>query len=468
MSNIFVKKTEFNCSKEELFNWHERDFALERLSPPFDPVEVIKKEGKGIDIGAKVALKMHIGIFPYTWKAKHTEYIQNEMFADIQTKGPFSFWKHTHIITPSDDDKAYLEDRIEYSLPFGFILNKLLKKKIESTLDVIFRYRHKILENDLLLHKESANSKKSILIAGASGQVGSALIPFLSTGGHKVIRLVRTNKNLSENQLFWDPQKGVLDLSKAGKIDVVINLSGENIGEGRWTETKKKKIIDSRTLTTKLLVDEILKMEVPPEVMISASAIGFYGNTGETIVTEENEKGTDFISEVCELWEDAAKPVKKGGTRLVTARIGVVCSPLGGALEKLLTPAKIGFGGKLGNGKQHMSWISMDDILGTFNFFMTEKRCEGPFNLCTNESISNLNMVKLIGKVLKRPSFFTVPSFIIKILFGQMGDEIVLSNMRVKPEKLQNMGYQFIWEDFEAYLKFVLGKSSKKQYKKDH
>ncbi|MCP3922922.1 MAG: TIGR01777 family protein [Desulfobacterales bacterium] len=456
-TNIFIKKTEFNCSKEELFEWHEREFALERLSPPFDPVKVISRKGSGIEIGAKVTIKMHAGLIPFIWKAEHTEYKKPDEFADIQVSGPFSFWKHTHTITDSGN-KAFLEDKIEYSLPFGFILNKLFRKKIESNLSSIFKFRHKTLANDLILHSKYGKERKIILIAGASGQLGSALIPFFSTGGHKVIRLVR-REHINQNEIFWDPSKGFLDLSKAGKIDAIINLSGENIGEGRWTKSKKAKIIESRTKTTKLLVDEILKLDDPPEVFISSSAIGFYGNTKENIVNEKSEQGSDFISEVCKLWEDAARSVEKAGVRLLNARIGVVCSPLGGALEKLITPTKMGFGGKLGSGKQHMSWIGMDDILGIFYYFIHDKKISGPVNICTPDSITNYDMIKAIGKALKRPTFFTVPSFIIKILFGKMGDEIVLSDMRVKPEVLINSSYEYICDDFDEYLKFVLGKN---------
>jgi len=451
----FTKQSLINAPAEDVFQWHARPGALERLSPPWEPLEVIEHHGD-INRGATVLLKMKAGPFYYRWAAEHTDYQENRMFRDRQKRGPFAFWSHTHTFQPDRSGGCLMQDEIEYALPadpFSRPFVPVIQKKLER----IFNYRHRTLAHDLALHnarrlKQSLN----IVIAGASGLIGRAIIPFLTTGGHQVTRLVRKTA-ISANQLFWDPSAGKLERSVLNDTDVMICLSGESIAQGRWTKAKKRKIIESRTKTTALIAETIAKMESPPKVLLNASAIGFYGNQGDLTLTEDGGCGADLISAVCRDWEKAAAPAQKRGIRVVFLRIGVVLTPCGAALEKMLLPFKMGLGGKFGSGNQYISFIGIDDVIGAIYHIINNDALEGPVNIVAPDPVTNLEFTKTFGKVLKRPTFFTVPEIAIKTVFGQMGQEILLSGVRVEPQKLVASGYNFRNPDLEGVLRHLLG-----------
>ena len=296
-----------------------------------------------------------------------------------------------------------------------------------------------------------------ILISGASGTIGQALVSLLQTCGHEVIVLVRKTKDLLDHQLFWDPYKGILDIEKAGNIDAVINLNGIDISKGRWTEKQKRLIIDSRVIPTRLLADKIKNMTRKPEVFISASAIGFYGDRNKKSVTETDAKGDFFISNVCKLWEDASLEAQKAGVRTVMLRTGVVLTPLGGALAKMVLPFKLGMGVVLAKGRQYMSWISMDDEISAILFILKSDKIKGPVNLTAPEPVTNREFSKTLARVFSRKVFFTMPKFMIKAVWGQMGRETLLASFRVKPEKLLNNGFIFQHKTLFSALKDLLG-----------
>jgi len=451
----FAKQSLINAPTEDVFQWHARPGALERLSPPWDPIEVIEQRG-GINKDASVLLKMKAGPFCYRWAAEHTDYEENRLFKDRQKRGPFAFWSHTHTFQPDQSGGCLMKDQIQYALPFDPISRPFVPV-IQKKLERIFDYRHTTLAHDLTLH--NARSKKEplkIVISGASGLIGRAIIPFLTTGGHQVTRLVRKKKALP-NQLFWDPFAGKLKRSALKNADVIINFSGENIGQGRWTKAKKRKIIQSRIKTTTLLSETISNLEPPPKVFLNASAIGYYGNQGDLTQTEDNVCGADFISEVCNDWERAAAPAQKRGIRVVFLRIGVVLTPNGGALKKMMLPFKMGLGGKFGSGRQYISFIGIDDVIGTIYHIINNDSLEGPVNIVAPKPVTNLEFTKILGKVLKRPTLFTAPEIAIKSLFGEMGQEILLSGTRVEPQKLLSSGYTFRNPDLEGVLRHLLG-----------
>lgn len=457
---IFKKISRIKAPVEDVFKWHERSGALERLSPPWDPLEVISKE-PGIDVGTQVEMYIKAGPLPakIRWVAEHTLYEKDRMFQDRQVKGPFNHWIHTHTFTTVDKGETMLEDCIEYALPLPPFGNLFGGRSIKKKLDRIFRYRHKTTAQDLVDHLSRQNKKPlHILMSGASGVVGSSLIPFFTTGGHRVTRLVRKKPLQNENERFWDPQKGILDIGDADNFDVVIHLSGESIGQGRWSPNKKKKIIDSRNMTTSLIANSIAKLKKPPQAFLCASAIGYYGDRGDEVMTEENECGADFISNVCSQWENAAIPAQKKGIRVVFLRIGVVLSPVGGALQRLLPSFNIGLGGKVGSGRQYMSWISMDDLIGTVYHAINDDNLSGPVNIVAPAPVSNLELVRTLGKVISRPAIFTIPAWLIKLVFGEMGQEILLASTRVKPEKITAAGYQFRHPELEGALRHLLGR----------
>jgi len=451
----FTKQSLINAPIEDVFKWHTRAGALERLSPPWEPIEVIEQHG-GINKGASVLMKMKAGPFHYRWAAEHTDYHKNRLFKDRQKRGPFASWNHTHTFQDDQSGGCLMQDQIEYALPadpFTRPFVPVIRKKLER----IFHYRHTTLAYDLALHQTRRSKPPlNILISGASGLIGSAIIPFFTTGGHSVTRLVR-KKTASLNQVSWDPRAGKLEPSQLENRDVVINFSGENIGQGRWSDAKKRIIIESRTRTTALIAETIAGLEKPPKVLINASAIGYYGNQGDLPLTEDAGCGDAFISQVCRDWEKAAAPAQKKGIRVVFLRLGVVLAPGGGALEKMLLPFKMGLGGKFGSGRQYMSFIGIDDVIGSVWHIINHDALEGPVNIVAPRPVTNLEFTQTLGKVLKRPTMFSVPEIAVRSVFGEMGKELLLASTRVEPQKLTASGYKFRNPDLEDVLRHLLG-----------
>lgn len=289
-----------------------------------------------------------------------------------------------------------------------------------------------------------------ILIAGSSGFIGSALVPYLKSQGHEVIRLVRNAPKGSD--ILWDPQAGHLANDAIENFDAVINLAGENIGDGRWTTARKKKILDSRVNSTKLIAETIAKLKSPPKVWLNGSSVGFYGNTGDTLVREGSPLGQGFLAEVTHAWEEAAKPAEGLGVRIVMLRTGAVLGKDGGMLKKLLLPFKLGLGGVLGSGHQYLSWITLQDWIHSIPFLL-EHNIQGPVNLVTPRPVTNYEFTKALGQVLGRPTFFAVPSFAVRLAFGEMADELILSSSRVDPQRLKDAGYPFQYPELLQALK---------------
>jgi hypothetical protein len=321
----------------------------------------------------------------------------------------------------------------------------------------MFTYRHRVLKYDLEHHGD-ATPKKRILVSGASGTIGSVLVPFLRTCGHEVIRLVRKKKDLLPDEYFWDPYKGILDLETAGPIDAVINLNGVDISRGRWTAHQKKRIIDSRTMSTRLLVEKMKGLDPKPGVFISSSAIGFYGDGENQILTESSSMGNCFISTVCRQWETASKDARDAGIRTVQLRIGVVLTPSGGALARMALPFKTGCGVRLAHGRQYMSWISMDDAVSSILYVLNTDTIQGPVNLTAPNPVTNTVFSKTLAGVFSKRVFFVMPKFIALLLWGEMGEETLLTSARVRPEKLLKNGFSFQHQTLLPALKDVLGR----------
>ena len=294
-----------------------------------------------------------------------------------------------------------------------------------------------------------------IAVTGASGLVGSALLSFLASNKHACTKLVRSSPTGSD-EVRWDPATGQIAAAAIEGFDAVIHLAGEPIAEGRWTSAKKSKIRDSRVDATKRLAEGLVKLNRPPGVLIAASAIGFYGNRGDEVLTEESAAGTGFLAEVCREWEKAAEPVVKAGIRVVNLRIGVVLSKFGGALPRMLLPFRMGVGGKIGSGKQYMSWIALDDLIGAAYHILTNNALSGPVNAVSPNPVTNLEFTKALGKVLSRPTLFPLPGVAARIALGEMADELLLASQRVKPARLIAGGFPFKFVEIESALRAVL------------
>lgn len=297
----------------------------------------------------------------------------------------------------------------------------------------------------------------NILISGATGMVGTAVDSLLSLNGHRVVRLVRV-KPQSIDEVEWHPATGEIDRSKLEDLDAVIHLAGENIASGRWTVSKKAKIKNSRVQGTVLLSKAVASLKKPPKVFISASAIGYYGDRGETLLDESSPPGKNFLSEVCVDWEEATEPAVRKGIRVVPARFGMILSASGGALEKMLLPFRLGLGGVLGNGWQYMSWITLDDVVGAIQHVLSRESLKGPVNLVAPKPVTNLEFTKTLGKILHRPTIFPMPAFVACMAFGEMADELLLASTRVEPKKLLTSGYQFRHPELEGALQGLIGK----------
>jgi uncharacterized protein (TIGR01777 family) len=280
-----------------------------------------------------------------------------------------------------------------------------------------------------------------VLVTGSHGLVGSQLVQSLSSNGHQVVRLVRANP--SEDQIVWDPRHGQIDKERLEGFDAVVHLAGENIASGRWTSAKKSSIRASRVEGTKLLCKALSYLSRPPKVLVCASAIGYYGDRGREVLTETSPAGSGFLAELCQEWESATEAAKQKNIRVVLLRIGVVLSRKGGALMKMLPPFKMGAGGKLGSGKQYMSWISLDDLIGSINHVLAHNELSGPVNAVAPNPVTNIQFTAALGASLRKPTIFAVPRFAAQMLLGEMADELLLSGSFVKPDKLQASGYTF-------------------------
>jgi uncharacterized protein (TIGR01777 family) len=308
-----------------------------------------------------------------------------------------------------------------------------------------------------------------ILIAGSSGLVGTALRDHLNAQGHEVAVLKRSefvpnSKNScgghcsckEYGEILWNPDAGLLDLDSIEGFDAFVNLAGENIFHRRWSEQEKKLILESRVKTTELLCTSAAQLKNPPKVIVNASAIGYYGNRSDEVLDESSSLGSGFLAEVCKEWEAATLPANKAGIRVVNLRLGVVLSPDGGALKKMLIPFKFGLGGPIGTGQQYMSWIAIDDLVQIVSFVIQNSELSGPVNAVAPETITNMQLTKALGKQLSRPTFIPFPEFAVKLIFGEMGQETLLASARVTPAKLQKTGYKFIYKDIDCALKELL------------
>jgi uncharacterized protein len=473
----FIRTTYIDgISSNELFAWHIREGAFERLNPPWQQFKVIERKGN-IKNGGTVKITMKIaGRIYRPWLVKHSDYIEAKQFRDSQIKGLFSSWTHTHLFNSFELSSCMLEDHIEYSLPAGALSERIASPLINKKLNQMFSYRHLLTRDDLGVHA-TANKIRgndgpmTIGITGSSGFLGSSLIPFLTTGGHRVIRFIRHRptdddkldpKNVKSIQ--WNPSSSsYTDLSSLNdndnQMDAVVNLAGENIF-GRWIKEKKKRIFDSRVNSTRSLCKILSSLDKPPKVLVSVSATGYYGDRGDETLTEESQSSIGFLSDVCRNWEESTQIAKESGIRVVNLRLGIVLSSSGGMLSKILPIFKMGLGGRIGKGNQYMSWIGLDDLLGLILYTIADESISGPLNAVSPNPITNADFTTTLGKVLSRPTIFSIPESIIKLALGEeLAYAAILSSTRVIPERLIKIGYQFRFPYLESVLRYTLGKS---------
>jgi uncharacterized protein len=453
---IIERRSQLPVRADEAFDWHARPGALERLAPPWERLEVLERQG-GIEDGGRTVLRVGVGPFRTRWVAVHRDYEPGRQFADEQTEGPFASWRHLHRFEPAGDGSVAI-DRIEYSPPFGTLgaaAEFVARPRVERMLE----YRHRVLAGDLAAHAAFRDRPRlHVAITGASGLLGTALTHFLTTGGHRVTPITRARGR--SGAIHWDPARAEIDRAALEGVDAVVHLAGESVGR-RWTAERKRRIHESRIEGTRLLADAMAATARPPRVLVSASGVGAYGDRGDEILTEASstlDAPPDFFVQLAREWEAAAHRARAAGVRVVIARMGVVLTPAGGALQRMLPPFRCGVGGPLGSGRQWLSWVAMDDALGALHHALMSDRLSGPVNVTSPQPVRSRDFARTLGRVLGRPAILPVPAAALRLAFGEMADVALLSSQRVMPSRLGEAGYGFRFALLEPALRHVLGR----------
>jgi uncharacterized protein len=444
-----VFRRRMSASAERAFAWHMRPGAFERLTPPWEKAKVLTRHPR-IEEGSRVMIQTSAG----RWLAEHRHVEPPQRFDDVQITGPFKSWHHEHHFESAGAD-FWMEDRIRYELPAGVFGSLVAGSYVRGELERLFRYRHEVLAIELA--RPEVKPLK-ILVSGASGLVGHALCSSLSTAGHQVVRLVRRHAQDEEASIQWNPETQELDAATIEHFDAVIHLSGETVAQ-RWSAETKKRIRDSRIASTTFLSRVLSKLQHRPQVFLCASAIGFYGERGEDVLTESSEPGAGFLPETAQAWEAACRPAAEAGIRVAHLRFGVILSPAGGALKKMLLPYKAGLGGPLGDGQAWMSWVSIEDVVGAVHHALQNSAIQGPVNVTAPEPVRNEIFSRTLAAVLHRPAVARVPRMALAAIYGaDMVDATLLASTRAIPNKLIDTGYRFLFPTLNPALRHVLGK----------
>jgi uncharacterized protein (TIGR01777 family) len=457
---IFSRTLRVPVSVRELFAWHERPGAFERLAPPWQQVRVLAREG-GIRDGATVRLEVTTMGLPTRWTVRHRDYIPDAQFVDEMHDGPFARWVHTHGFAARDAHQAELRDEVTYALPLDGLGDLVAGGFVRSTLERTFRYRHAVTAHDLSRHAAFADRPRlRIAVTGATGFIGQQLCAFLTTGGHDVLRIGRGAVRPGIVDVSWDPARGVLDARSLEGVDAVIHLAGAPIAE-RWTPEHKRAIVDSRVQGTSLIARTVASLAHKPSVLLSGSAIGIYGaHRGDEVLDEQSADGDDFLGTTSRAWEDAARPAEDAGIRVAYLRTGIVVGIAGGALAKQWPLFQAGLGGPLGRGTQYMSPIALDDQIGAMHHVLMDERIRGPVNLVAPTAVTNAEFARQVGAAIGRPAFLPAPAFAAELLFGrEMVQATALASQRVRPTVLEAHGFRWAWPTVERMVAFESGRA---------
>ena len=453
-------ETQTESPRNDVFDWFERKGSFRRLMPPWEVAEEVRAD-ETLENGAQRIFRFPMGPIKMTWVAEHLGYEPPEKFEDVMKKGPFRSWHHVHRFVEKDGGTV-VHDEVEYKLPMGILGRIFGSRNVRNRLNRMFRARELRLIRDLQRHSDFKHlPRKRILLAGSSGLIGRQLAAFLDTGGHEIWRLVRRAPKDGQNEIQWTPSEGIIDASSLEGFDIVIHLGGAGIGDRRWTKARMALIEKSRTESTELLARTLADLSQKPDVFLVSSAIGWYGDRGDEILTEESQPGSGFLPDTCLAWEESAEFARKAGIRTIHARTGVVLDASGGALEKMLLPAKMGAGGPIGFGRQWFSWISMDDQIYAMHHLVMSAETEGAYNITSPEPLQQKHFAKALGRVLRRPAFMPTPPLAIWFLYGKMGVALTTESQRVIPTRLLETGYKFQHQDAESALRDALGKWKK-------
>ena len=435
------------ASSEAVGSWQLRSGAVDRLVPEWSRLRPMPR-GVALAAGVRIRLRSPLLRVDLDCTSATPGSVRVE-----QVKGPFESLTLERELDSAVEGECEIVDRVECVSRGPTILRRALVRNVGRWL----RAGQRRIEQDVARHGACGGLPARVIISGSSGLIGSSLAPFLTAGGHGVRRLVRKAVS-SDDEVEWDPRKGILDPTQLEGTDAVIHLAGENIAAGRWTPAKKAAAWESRVDATRLLCETLAKLDRPPPVIVSASAVGFYGDRGDARLTETDRAGTGFLAELCQAWESATAAAEKARIRVVHLRIGLVLTPRGGPLAALLPLARLGLCGPVGTGRQGMSWISIDDLLGVIHQAITDERLCGPVNAVAPHPVSQREFVQTLGRVLRRPAMLPLPAPVVRTVLGEMGERLLLDGAYILPEKLLGSSYPFETPELEPTLRNLLGR----------
>lgn len=440
----YISRIFLNFPKEAVYSWHLQRGSLARSFPDWERIVVSKEEE--LPGRQRRAFAYFDRGFVKIRAIFRSQSLNGEIFLQtVLEKGPFQYLSHQLKVHHHGPDSCELIEKIEYTLLFPSLFPELRKKRFTKRLKRFFDYKHDTLLQDLALFQRMKRGKElKILVSGSNGLIGSHLVNFLKVAGHDVWTLIRRQSDPPEEKsILFDLDTGETERSKLEGFDAVVHLWGKNIDE-RWTKKNKQELLASRFESTKRLAQVMGTLQNPPKAFLCASAIGFYGSRGDELLSEKTRKGQhSFIADVCRAWEDAAALLKTLGVRVVHLRFGMVLSTSKGALRKMLAPFKLGLGGVFGQGNQYMSWIAIDDVVGAIYHALKHSDLTGPVNVVSPHPVTNREFCTLLAKHLNRSLGPSIPRPILRLLKGQMADELLLSSTKVEPKKLIESGYRF-------------------------
>ena len=456
-------------SAAELFRWHERPGAFQRLSPPWQPVSL--EQHQGIRDGDRAVIRLGTGPVGVDWVALHGGYDDACLdgggacqFEDTQVSGPFRSWHHVHRMVP-DGDGAVLEDDVTFRLPLAAVSERVGGGLALGQVERMFAYRHRVTHEDLRRHRDAGAAPMTVAVTGASGLIGRALTAFLQGGGHTVVRLVRSRAEVGsrgdqDRAVFWDPARDAVDVEAlaAAAPDAVVHLAGEPVTSLDGTTGARRRIWESRTRGTQLLSRALAALPRPPQVLVSASASGVYGDRGDRELTERASPGSDFLADVCQAWEASTADAEAAGLRVVHARIGLVTTPAGGLLGPLAPLAQVGLAGWPGDGTAWWPWIALDDVVYALHHALLDRELVGPVNLSAPEPVQSRTFVKTLASVLNRPALVGVPAPLVRLAAGEVGSALALKSARMLPARLLDRGFRFSTPDLRTALAHAFGR----------
>ncbi|MFZ9689033.1 MAG: TIGR01777 family oxidoreductase [Phycisphaerales bacterium] len=454
----FTRSSPMPASRADLAHWHMREGALQRMLPPWEDVDVVQAPVPMVD-GAIAEFVLHKGLLPLRWVARHEQVDPATGFVDLQVRGPFRRWRHQHRFEERGATSAITDD-IQYELPLPPLGSIVGGWMVRGALERAFRFRHRRLANDLQRHREcAALAGMCVGITGASGLVGRQLQAFLTTGGTSVKRLTRGSASASRGEIQWNPGGERVATAPFGSLDAVVHLAGANLADERWTPQRKAVLRDSRVAATRHLCELLAGLERKPRVLVSMSGIGYYGTEHGRTVDERDGAGEDFIAALARDWEDATRPAVEAGIRVVLLRAGMVVTAAGGAVAKMRTPFLFGAGGPVGSGRQGISWIAADDLLGMIATAIVDERWSGPVNAVAPESVEQRAFARALGRSLRRPAFAPLPAAVVRMMFGEMGESLLLRGQFARPSRALELGFRYDFGQIQDALDFELGRA---------